>query len=144
MREYVYGEIGAARSIKTKTHSYIALRYTREQLAGVQERQRRELKALTGLSGGVSRSIATHPHAYTGDQLYDLNRDPDAQKNLADQKRHAGTLKQMKQKLAAELKRFPARPYGEFVPGGNALAGGGYDKVFETLRQAAADKKPKK
>ena len=50
----------------------------------------------------------------------------------------------MKQKLAAELKRFPARPYGEFVPGGNALAGGGYDKVFETLRQAAVDKKPKK
>ena len=113
-------------------------------MAGVQERQRRELKSLTGLSGGVSRSIATHSHAYTGDQLYDLNRDPDAQKNLADQKRHAGTLTQMKQKLAAELKRFPARPYGEFVPGGNALAGGGYDKVFETLRQAAVDKKPKK
>ena len=106
VREYVYGEIGAARSIKTKTHSYIALRYTREQVAGVQERQRRELKSLTGLSGGVSRSIATHPHAYTGDQLYDLDRDPDAQKNLADQKRHAGTLTQMKQKLAAELKRF--------------------------------------
>ena len=40
VREYVYGEIGAARSIKTKTHSYIALRYTREQVAGVQERQR--------------------------------------------------------------------------------------------------------
>ena len=144
VREYVYGEIGAARSIKTKTHSYIALRYTREQVAGVQERQRRELKSLTGLSGGVSRSIATHPHAYTGDQLYDLKRDPDAQKNLADQKHHAETLTQMKQKLAAELKRFPARPYGEFVPGGNALAVGGYDKVFETLRQAAVDKKPKK
>ena len=144
VREHVYAEIGAARSIKTKTHSYIALRYTQEQVAGVQKRQRRDLKALTGLSGGVSRSIATHPHAYTGDQLYDLNRDPDAQNNLADHKRHAGTLAQMKQKLAAELKRFTARPYGEFVPGGNALAGGGYDKVFEILRQAAVDKKPKK
>ncbi len=144
VREYVYAEIGAARSIKTKTHSYIALRYTREQVAGVQEQHRRHLKAMTGLSGGVSRSIATHPHAYTGDQLYDLKRDPDAQNNLATQRRHAKTLNELKQKLTTELKRFPNRPYGEFVPGGNALAGGGYEEVFATLRKAAAGKKPKK
>ena len=144
VREYVYAEIGAARSIKTKTHSYIALRYTREQVAGVQEGHRRHLKAMTGLSGGVSRSIATHPHAYTGDQLFDLKRDPDAQNNLATQRRHAKTLNELKQKLTTELKRFPNRPYGEFVPGGNALAGGGYEEVFATLRKAAAGKKPKK
>ncbi len=144
VREYVYAEIGAARSIKTKTHSYIALRYTREQVAGVQGRNRRFLKALTGLSGGVSRSIATHPHGYTGDQLYDVKRDPEAQNNLATTGRHAQTLNELKQKLTTELKRFPGRPYGEFVPGGNALAGGGYEDVFKSLRRAAADKKPKK
>lgn len=144
VRKHVYAEIGAARSIKTKTHSYIALRYTREQVAGVRESHRRYLKSLTGLSGGVSRSIATHPRAYTGDQLYDLKRDPDAQKNLAGYPDHVRTLNQLKQTLAAELKKFPDRPYGEFVPGGNAVPGGGYDEVFETLRKAAGDKKKKK
>ena len=144
VRKHVYAEIGAARSIKTKDHSYIALRYTREQIAGVKESHRRYLKALTGLSGGVSRSIATHPRAYTGDQLYDLKRDPDAQKNLAGYPRHTRTLRELKQTLAAELKKFPDRPYGEFVPGGNAVPGGGYDEVFETLRKAAGVKKKKK
>jgi hypothetical protein len=99
---------------------------------------------MTGLGGGVSRSIATHPRAYTGDQLYDLKRDPDAQKNLVGYPSHARTLKQLKQTLAAELKKFPSRPFGEFVSGGNAVTGGGYDEVFETLRKAAGPKKKKK
>ena len=144
VRSYVYSEIGAARSIKTKDYSYIALRYTKEQVQGVREENRRYLRGMTGLSGGVSRSIATHPRAYTGDQLYDLKRDPDAQKNLAGYPSHARTLKQLKQTLAAELKKFSDRPFGEFVPGGNAVPGDGYDEVFETLRKAAAEKKKKR
>jgi len=40
----------------------------------------------------------------------------------------------MKSTLAAELRRFPNRPYGEFVPGGNAIPGSGYDDVFEKVR----------
>ena len=50
----------------------------------------------------------------------------------------------LKQTLAAELKKFPDRPYGEFVPGGNAVPGSGYDEVFETLRKVAGGKKKKK
>ena len=73
-----------------------------------------------------------------------MKRDPDAQKNLAGYPRHARTLRELKQALAAELKKFPDRPYGEFVSGGNAVPGGGYDEVFETLRKAAAEKKKKK
>ena len=144
VREYAYQEIGAARSIKTKDFSYIALRYTRDQVAGVRSNNRRNLKSMTGLSGGVSRSIAAHPHAYTGDQLYDLVSDPDAQKNLASRKRHAKTLKRMQELLIRELGKFPQRPYGEFFTGGNSIAGGSYNDVFETLRTAAADKKKKK
>ena len=144
VREYVYHEIGAARSIKTRDHSYISLRYTREQVAGVRNNSRRHIKSMTGLSGGVSRSIATHPHAYAGDQLYDLKDDPDAQKNLASLKRHAKTLKRMQDLLVGELGKFPKRPYGEFFTGGNSIAGGSYDDVFETLRKAASDKKKKK
>ena len=144
VRSHVYSEIGAARSIKTKDYSYIALRYTKEQVVGVRENNRRHLRAMTGLSGGVARSIATHPRAYTGDQLYDLTRDPAAQKDLAGYPSHARTLKQLKQTLAAELKKFSDRPFGEFVPGGNAVPGDGYDEVFETLRKAAAEKKKKR
>ena len=65
----------------------------------------------------------------------------DAQKNLAGYPRHTRTLRELKQTLAAELKKFPRRPYGEFVTGGNATPGGGYDEVFETLRKAAGVKK---
>ncbi len=143
VREYVYHEIGAARSIKTRDHSYISLRYTREQVSGVRDNSRRHIKSMTGLSGGVSRSIATHPHAYTGDQLYDLKNDPNAQKNLASLKRHAKTLKRMQDLLIRELGQFPQRPYGEFYTGGNSIAGGSYNDVFKTLRTAAADKKKK-
>ena len=143
VREHVFCEIGAARSIKTKTHSYIALRYTKDQVTGVRENNRRHLRVMTGLSGGVARSIATHPQAYTGDQLYDLKSDPNARKNLAALKRHTGTLKHMQDRLTAELRRFPNRPFGEFVPGGNAIPGG-YADVFHTLTKAATEKKKKR
>ena len=32
LRDFVYGEMGAARSIKTKDWNYIALRYTTDQI----------------------------------------------------------------------------------------------------------------
>ena len=112
-------------------------------MTGVRENNRRHLRVMTGLSGGVARSIATHPQAYTGDQLYDLKSDPNARKNLAALKRHTGTLKHMQDRLTAELKRFPNRPFGEFGPGGNAIPGGHAD-VFQTLTKAAAEKKKKR
>ena len=89
----------------------------------MKESHRRHLKALTGLSGGVSRSIATHPRAYTGDQLYDLKLDPDAQKNLVGYPRHDRILRKLKQTLAAELKKFPDRPYGNLFRVGTQLRG---------------------
>ena len=49
----------------------------------------------------------------------------------------------MQELLIRELGKFPQRPYGEFFTGGNSVAGGSYDDVFETLRKAAADKKKK-
>ena len=144
VRRYVYSEIGAARSIKTKDYSYITLRYTKDQVSGVRHNSRRYIKSMIGLGGGVSRSIATHPHAYSDDQLYDLKGDPDAQKNLASRQRHAGTLKRMQELLAGELGKFSRRPYGEFLGGDNSIADGSYADVFETLRNAASDKKKKK
>ena len=144
VRDYVYAEIGAARSVKTKDYSYITLRYTAEQVRGVRDKSRGFIKSMTGLSGGVSRSIASHPDAYSADQLYDLREDPDALENLASQQRHASTLGVMRKLLEQELRRFPGRPYGEFVPTRTWTGEASYPDVFHALRQAAAAKKKKK
>ena len=44
-------------------------------------------------------------------------------------------------RLTASLKQFPDRPYGEFVPGGNAASAEGTVDVFRRLREVAMDYK---
>jgi arylsulfatase A-like enzyme len=148
IRPFVYAEMGAARSVKTKTHNYIALRYTREQLDGVRAGNRRHLKALTGLSGGVSRSVNSTTNPYAADQLYDLRDDSTEQHNLARDASQSQVLRALQNFLKTELQRFPRRPYGEFVPGGNAVAAGAhgdvYQQLLETARQGKKTTKPRK
>jgi len=137
IRSYVYSEMGAARSVKTKNHNYIALRYTREQLEGVRAGSRRFLKSLTGLSGGVSRSVTTTPNPYVADQLYDLRKDPTEQDNLAKDVSQARSLSILQGYLKKELQVFDDRPYGEFVTGGNAVAAGNHADVYQRLLETA-------
>ena len=144
VRDHVYCEIGAARAVMTKRYGYITLRYTKDQIEGVRSGNRRIIKAITGLSGGVARSVTNHPDALAGDQLYDLEKDPRAQRNLAGKPQLKDTLQRLREKLTSELRRFPDRPYGEFVPGGNAVPGAEYDDVFEVLRKAAEDRRKEK
>ena len=81
---------------------------------------RRELKQLTGLSGGISRAGYTHKDAFDTDQLYHLGRDPGEQENLAGKPEHAIQLKKMMRTLTAVLEGFPDHPYGELFSGGDA------------------------
>ena len=135
VRSHVYAELGAARSVKTKRFSYLTLRYTQEQVEGVRKGERSHLRDVSGLDGGTSsRAVLGNPSALSYDQLYDLDQKAESRVNLARKKRHSATLESMKSTLAAELRRFPNRPYGEFVPGGNAIPGSGYDDVFEKVR----------
>jgi len=143
VRPYVYSEMGVARSIKTKRFSYLTLRYTKDQVAGLRAGERKFLREVSGLSGGVSRAILAKEHALAYDQLYDLQKDPETRNNLSGQKKHAPTLEAMQSSLAAELERFPDHPYGEFLPGGNALPGSGYDDVFEIVRRYVEQEKKK-
>ncbi|GAB6164412.1 hypothetical protein JCM19992_04120 [Thermostilla marina] len=136
VRDYVYGEIGSARSIKTKRWNYIALRYTREQIEAIQTGHR-SLKKLIGLSGGVSRA-KDHPHAFDPDQLYDLVDDPEESKNLATNPKYRPVLEEMKRLLKQELEKFPDRPFGEFIPGGNAVGLEDQAGLAEKLRRFAA------
>ncbi len=112
-RDYVFGEMGAARSIKTKDWNLITLRYPKDVITY----KDRKLKQLTGLSGGISRAGYTHKAAFDADQLYNLRRDPGEQVNLADRPEHAIQLKKMKQTLSTVLEGFKDHPYGELFPG---------------------------
>ena len=145
VREYVYGEIGAARSIKTKDWNYISLRYTRNQIDSVRSNERRIMKKLQGLSGGISRGMK-NPNAFNYDQLYNLSKDPKEQNNLAQHPECKNVLDKMKKLLRTELKRFPDRPYGEFIPGGNASPIGTFDDILDKMAKAAkqSTKKPKR
>ena len=114
-RDYVFGEMGGARSIKTKDWNLITLRYPKDVIAY----EDRKLKQLTGLSGGISRAGYTHKDAFDTDQLYHLGRDPGEQVNLAGHPEHAIQLKKMMRTLSAVLEGFPDHPYGELFPGGD-------------------------
>lgn len=67
--------------------------------------------------------VATSAGFWDEDQLYDLRRDPDERMNLAKDPRMQEQLAAMRARLPEELKRG-TRPFGEFVPGGNAAPGG--------------------
>jgi arylsulfatase A-like enzyme len=121
IRQYVYGEMGPARSIKTKDFNYVALRYTKDQIESIRSKHR-SVKQLMGLSGGVSRARVRRD-AFDTDQLYDLTADPEEQNNVAADSDNRKQLRAMKRMLKQELEKFPDRPFGEFVPGGNAVAG---------------------
>lgn len=147
VRDYVYNEMGPARSVKTRNWSYVSLRYTTDQIDSVRSGDNRVIKKLQGLSGGVSRG-REKPNAFDYDQLYNLAEDPLERNNLALNSKYQSKLKEMKELLTTELKRFPNRPYGEFIPGGNASPAGSFDdilkKMREPLKEEAREKKRKK
>ena len=98
---------------------------------------------LLGLSGGVSRG-RENPNCFNYDQLFFLAEDPKETTDLARRPEHAGKLRAMKELLARELKRFDDRPYGEFIPGGDAMSIGTFDDVLATMKAEAAKGSPKK
>ncbi|VGO15741.1 Arylsulfatase [Pontiella desulfatans] len=134
IRDYVFNEMGASRAVKTKEWSYMTLRYTTDQVEAMRNNEKMIGKTLTGLSGGISRG-ASNPNAVSYNQLYNLKRDRAETNNLADNPEHAGTVKELRAMLAKELLTFEGRPYGEFVPGGNALAAGAYDDILAKIKK---------
>ena len=133
VRDYVYAEMGASRAVRTKEWSYMALRFTKDQVEEMRGRERALEKTLTGLSGGISRG-RENPESMSYDQLYNIATNPEETKNLAGNPEYSGKLDEMKQLLVKELKRFPNRPYGEFIPSGNAMPAGSCDDILEAMR----------
>lgn len=134
IRDYVFNEMGASRAVKTKEWSYMTLRYTADQIEEMRSNERAIGRMLSSLTGGISRG-ASNPNAANYNQLYNLKKDRAETNNLVDDPEHAGTVKKLRAMLTKELLTFEDRPYGEFVPGGNALAAGTYDDVLEKMKE---------
>ena len=145
IRKYIYGEQGAARAIKTEDFEYISIRYTDAQITGAQsKRADRTYKTLLGLSSGISRARYFHPDIFSADQLYDLSKDPNLQKNVAHDSGYAEQLKKMKAILTKTVKELGPRPYGDFVPGEGTSDAEASQKVLDQLAAYHAKENKKK
>jgi len=129
IRDYVFNEMGASRAVKTKEWSYMTLRFTTDQVEEMRRRKKAIERTISSLSGGISRG-KTKPNAFSYHQLYNLAKDRAEQNNLADNPEYSGKVEELRSMLKKELQKFENRPYGEFVPGGNAQGPGSFDDIM--------------
>jgi len=135
-RNHLYLEMGAARATVTKDWSYIAIRYTKEQIAAIKRAAPQNLpKAMSYIGrSGIGVRGADRPGFFDEDQLYRLKRDPKEMKNLAYSEGQAARLNEMRSLMQQDLESI-GRPFGEFIPGGNAAEPGQVDKQIEIVKQ---------
>lgn len=135
-RDHLYLEMGTARATVTKDWSYIAVRHTKEQIAAIKRAAPQNLPKAMSYIGrlGIGVRGADRPGFFDEDQLYDLKRDPKEMKNLAYKNAHATHLKEMRDLMQGDLEVI-GRPFGEFIPGGNAALPGQINKQIEIVKQ---------
>jgi len=135
IRDHVYLEMGHARGIATKNWKYIAVRYPSEQIDVIKRARIEDLPRAMSFIGrlGIGTRGAERPGFWDADQLYDLRADPDERNNLAADPRHAERLRSMRATLTDELHAI-GRPFGEFVPGGNAVPPGQIDEQIALVK----------
>jgi arylsulfatase A-like enzyme len=135
-RDHLYLEMGAARATVTKDWSYIAVRYTKEQIADIQRATPQNLPKAMSYIGrlGIGVRGADRHGFFDEDQLYHLEKDPKERKNLADKKAQVTRIKEMRYLMQQDLEAI-GRPFGEFIPGGNAAEPGQIDKQIEIVKQ---------
>ena len=135
-RSHLYLEMGAARATVTKDWSYIAVRYTKEQIAAIKRAEPKNLPRAMSYIGrlGIGVRGADRPGFFDQDQLYHLKKDPKEMKNLADNELHASRLKTIRNLMQKDLESI-GRPFGEFIPGGNATAPGQIDRQIEIVKK---------
>jgi len=135
-RNHLYLEMGAARATVTKDWSYIAVRYTREQIAAIKRAAPQNLPRAMSYIGrlGIGVRGADRPGFFDEDQLYHLKKDPKELRNLAYRKEQTTRIKEMRHLMRQDLEAI-GRPFGEFIPGGNAAEPGQIDKQIEIVKQ---------
>jgi arylsulfatase A-like enzyme len=135
-RDHLYFEMGSARAVCTKDWKYIAVRYSKERIDQIKRARPESLPKLMAYIGrmGIGTRGAQNPGFFDYDQLYDLREDPKEQRNLAADSRHGKRLKIMRGMLKCDLESF-GRPFGEFVPGGNAAPPGLIDEQVKLVKR---------
>jgi hypothetical protein len=83
---------------------------------------------------GIGVRGADRPGFFDEDQLYHLTRDPKEMNNLAYDEDQATRVKEMRYLMQQDLEVI-GRPFGEFIPGGNAAEPGQIDKQIEIVKQ---------
>jgi arylsulfatase A-like enzyme len=141
-RDHLYFEMGVARAVATKDWKYIAVRYTKEQIEAIKRARPENLPRLMSYIGrlGIGVRGAERPGFFDADQLYDLRADPGEMNNLAAGEEHADQLNRMRYMLREDLERM-GRPFGEFVPGGNAAPPGQIDEQIAMVKKVKIDGK---
>lgn len=135
-RDHLYLEMGAARATVTKDWSYIAVRYTEDQIAAIKKASPQNLPRAMSYIGrlGIGVRGADRPGFFDEDQLYNLKSDPKEMKNLAYHEGQASRLEEMRDLMRQDLEVI-GRPFGEFIPGGNAAKPGQISKQIEIVKQ---------
>ena len=135
-RDHLYLEMGTARATVTKDWSYIAVRYTQDQIASIKKASPQNLPKAMSYIGrlGIGVRGADRPGFFDEDQLYHLASDPKERNNLAYNKKHAARFSDMRALMAQDLK-VVGRPFGEFIPGGNAAKPGQIDEQIKIVKQ---------
>jgi len=135
-RSHLYLEMGAARATVTKDWSYIAVRYTKEQIAAIKRAEPKNLPKAMSYIGrlGIGVRGADRPGFFDQDQLYHLKNDPKEMKNLAGNVAYESRIKKMRQHMQEDLEAI-GRPFGEFITGGNATDPGQIDVQIEVVKK---------
>jgi len=133
IHDTLYFEMGYTRGVRKGTWKYIALRYPeRADKMSAAERSRilerfnekqkergqriittdpsapfSHISLIPGGGGAEAASTGKYTGYYDSDQLYDLSRDPQEQKNLACEPAYAEKLQEMKAELARYLDQLP-------------------------------------
>ena len=121
VHDYLFFELGYARSVMTKDWKYISVRYDKQKQNRINKGlpfkgwKGAELQYPYYTRNGHLGNIASKSSAFyfDADQVFDLVTDPRETKNIfEDNKEKADELKNL---LTKSLKLFPNRPYAEFV-----------------------------
>ena len=139
IRDTLYFEIGFTRAVRVGDWKYIALRYPKSALNLTYAQRKRRLDSwnakqrehekrtftedpnarfshvslIPGGGGAEHSSIDSYPAYHEADQLYYLPDDPDEQKNLAADPRHANKLHELQATLREYVAPLPTR-FAEF------------------------------
>jgi arylsulfatase A-like enzyme len=135
-RDHLYFEVGSGRAVCTKDWKYIAVRYPKEQISQIKKARPESLPKLMAYIGrmGIGTRGAQNPGFFDYDQLYNVKQDVKEQRNLAGNPDYRERLEKMRGILKKDLESF-GRPFGEFVPGGNAAPSGLIDKQVELVKK---------